>query len=282
MYSFLNGSIIKEDKAKIPLGDRGFLFGDGLFETIAMHNGKMAGFKEHIQRLNRSACKLCFDLQLSKDEIFNTIHDLVKKNGLDGADSYIKVIATRGMQTEGISYQASKEPLVAVIVKKLKPYSPKQYKEGFSLSVSSIKRNKTNPLYSHKMLNYFENIFAKEQALKKGTDEALFLTQENKVLEASTSNLFAVIDGKIHTPPADGSILEGITRARVISLCKDASIEVIESDIYLGDLLRASGLFLTNSIMDVMPVNSIDGHIINGSADCSQTRNIMEMFKSRQ
>lgn len=279
MHYFLNGNIVEEEKAKIPITDRGFLFGDGLFETLAMRGNAMLDFEKHIQRLHDSARELGFEVQASREYIFSIIAALIKKNGLQAIDAYIKIIATRGQQTSGIRYASSKYPLLAVIVKKLSPYATKYYKEGFSLAVSSIRRNKSNPLYRHKMLNYFENIFAKEQANQNGADEALFLTEDNKVLEASTANLFAVTKDCVYTPPADGSILQGITRDRVISLGRNAGLEIIESDLYLEDLYDANGIFLTNSIMDVMPVRSIGGQRIGKGPACAITKTIMRTFE---
>jgi aminodeoxychorismate lyase len=278
MYYFLNGNILEEEKAKIPITDRGFLFGDGLFETFAMRDNTMLDFEKHIQRLQDSARELGFELQGSSAYIFSIIDALIKKNGLQAIDAYIKVIATRGRQTDGIRYASAKDPLLAVIVKRLSPYDAKYYREGFSLAVSSIRRNKSNPLYRHKMLNYFENIFAKEQASQSGADEALFLTEDNKVLEASTANLFAVIKDCVHTPPADGSILRGITRDRVISLGRNAGLDIRESDLYLEDLYDANGIFLTNSIMDVMPVRSIAGQRIGKGPECAVIKTIMRIF----
>lgn len=279
MFYFLNGSIVEEEKAKIHITDRGFLFGDGLFETIAMRDNKMLDFEKHIQRLRISSRELGFEVRASAEELSNIIDALITKSRLDASDAYIKIIATRGQQTDGISYTASRDPLLAVIVKKLSSYDPKFYEEGFSLAISSIRRNKSNPLYKHKMLNYFENIFAKEQANQNGADEALFLTEDNKVLEASTANLFAVTKDCVYTPPADGSILQGITRDRVISLGRNAGLEIIESDLYLEDLYDANGIFLTNSIMDVMPVRSIGGQRIGKGPACAITKTIMRTFE---
>ncbi len=281
MFYFLNGSIVEEEKAKIHITDRGFLFGDGLFETIAMRDNKMLDFEKHIQRLRISSRELGFEVRASAEELSNIIDTLITKSRLDASDAYIKIIATRGQQTDGISYTASRDPLLAVIVKKLSSYDPKFYEEGFSLAISSIRRNKSNPLYKHKMLNYFENIFAKEEAIRGGADEALFLTEDDKVLEASTSNLFAVINGRIHTPPADGSILQGITRDRVLSVSRNAGLEIIESDLGLDDLYRATGMFLTNSIMDVMPVRSIAGRMVKDGAACKIIKKIMQIFAKK-
>lgn len=281
MFYFLNGSIVEEEKAKIHITDRGFLFGDGLFETIAMRDNKMLDFEKHIQRLRISSRELGFEVRASAEELSNIIDALITKSRLDASDAYIKIIATRGQQTDGISYTASRDPLLAVIVKKLSSYDPKFYEEGFSLAISSIRRNKSNPLYKHKMLNYFENIFAKEEAIRGGADEALFLTEDDKVLEASTSNLFAVINGRIHTPPADGSILQGITRDRVLSVSRNAGLEIIESDLGLDDLYRATGMFLTNSIMDVMPVRSIAGRMVKDGAACKIIKKIMQIFAKK-
>jgi branched-chain amino acid aminotransferase len=281
MYYYINGSIVKDENARIPINDRGFLFGDGLFETVAFRFGrKDPDFEKHIKRINKSASLLGYGRQISSRTAMKAISLLLKKNGLIGQDAYVKIIMTRGIQTATLAFSSSRDPLEAIIVKKLLAYDKRYYREGASLSVSSIKRSRSNPLYAHKMLNYFENVFAKQEAQERGFDEALFLTEDDMVLESSTANIFAVSGEKIMTPRADGSILEGVTRSRVISLCRDIACRVSETEIHLKELFEAEGVFLTNSIMGVMPVGSIEGRPIGKKVPCRITGKVMDLFAS--
>lgn len=234
---FLGGRMVPEDQAMVsPLGD-GFMYGAGLFETMRLSDGQVVFFADHEERLTRGAARL--DLAPPLPGARERAESLAGANGLRNGG--IKWILYRDRTGTG-----------ELIVTLANRYGPERYERGFSLRTARPD-GVAGRGGSVKTLNYLENIRARRVAEAEGADEALFLSEDGRVLEGATTNVFMVQGGKVFTPPLDGSILPGVTRARVLWLG-----DVVQSVIGVGRLLEADEVFVTNALLGIMPVARID------------------------
>jgi branched-chain amino acid aminotransferase len=281
-YVFINGRLVIESKARIPVKDRGFLYGDGLYETLRGFKGNLFMLDAHIQRLFHSLkalrYRVTFDTEYLRDAVIRT----VKKNSLTRCDSYIKIIVTRGIHKGDLHFAGGHSPSLIIIAEKLKPYPAEDYIEGINIISSSIKRQSVGrSLYSHKLINYFENIFAKDEAHKRNAGEAVFLTKDRLVLEGASSNIFMVKRGAAYTPPLTQNILPGVTREVAIDICRENRIKIKEKKIHYRDIINADEVFKTSSVAGVVPVRKIDWFAIGKKLPGNITLRIMELYESR-
>lgn len=264
MKVFFNDSIINEEHAKVSIFDHGFLYGDGIFETIRAYNGIPFMLREHIDRLKKSAELISLNLPYNNKQIIEIVNSTLSENKL--SEAYIRLTLTRGIGPIGLDIDLCKSPTFLVITRQFTPYPEDLYKNGMKVIVSSIRRNipeAVNPAI--KSLNFLNNILAKRDAKHVGAQEALMFNNRGHLAEGTISNLFFCDQPNgdpqntiIYTPSLGCGILEGITRNLVIKLARDNGIEVREGQYFIESLYQASEVFLTNTSMEVMPVNSVD------------------------
>jgi len=272
---YLNGSLIRRSQARISALDYGFLYGFGLFETMRAYGGQVFRLDSHLNRLARSAKILGLPIQALnlKGAVMDTIH----ANKLSDARVRITIsIGEGGMVPEP---SACTQPTVLILAGHYKPYPKQVYEKGFRAVVSSIRRNSQSPLSRLKSANYLENMLAKQEARAAGVDEAICLNEKGLLAEASMSNIFLVNDGILRTPGEESGILPGITREVVLELASQLDINTFEQDIRLDELFQAQEAFLTNSLMEIMPLTEIDGKPVGPSEAESVTRRLMAEYK---
>lgn len=213
-------------------------FGIGIFETIKVINGKAMFLDEHLSRMYSSIEKLNINMTIKKSELKEKINSYTEK---------VEYKALRvSLYDEGFNIQLRDVN-----------YTQEDYKEGFKLNISPIKRGKSI-LYNHKTTNYFENMYSKRYALSKNFDEALIVSLNDEVLEGSMTNIFFIKENKVYTPIIDKSALPGIIRFKVIDICKKMNIELIEKVIKLDEIEEFEFCFITNSLIDLMKVVMIN------------------------
>jgi len=239
-HALLNGALVATDEARVsPLGD-GFMFGHGLFETIKIRRGQPRFFGDHNARLARSAEMLGLGGIFSRAELRSHCHGVIAANQL--VDGSIKVVLFQDKETTG-----------ELILARRGLYPEELYTRGFRLQLR-VGQARSGTQYAHKTLNYLHNLTAKREALAAGFDEALFVDENENLLEGATSNVFVVLGRQVVTPPTDGRILPGVARGRVLRLLGKRAAEVPVS---LGRLEEATEVFVTNALLDVMPVSRI-------------------------
>jgi branched-chain amino acid aminotransferase len=170
------------------------------------------------------------------------------------------------------------QPTVLILAGDYHPYPEQIYKKGFRAVVSSIHRNSQSPLSRLKSANYLESMLAKQEARAVGVDEALCLNEKGLLAEASMSNIFLVNDGILRTPPEDSGILPGITRQVVLEMASQLGITSFEQDIRLDELFQTQEAFLTNSLIEVMPLTEVDGKLIGSGKPGSLTQRLMVAY----
>jgi len=257
---YVNGEVVPREDARVSPFDRGFLYGDGLFETIRAYAGVPFMLDAHLHRMGASAAALGIPMP-ERAELGEAVTRLIELNQI--GDAYVRITVTRGPHTGALAPAEPAEPTVLVEARKLHPYAPELYENGATVVVSSLRHDSDSPLRRHKTTNYLLSILAKREARERGADEALLLDAAGHVAEGATSNIFCVRrhggrDSTLLTPPLDMNILPGITRATVLDLAREAGIETGETRLTLDDFCSADEIFLTNSLMEIMPVRCID------------------------
>ena len=278
--TFINGKFVSGRNAKISIDDVGFLYGDGIFETLRGYKEKLFKLDEHIDRLLASLKQLRYSPHFDKTYIKSAVHELLFKNKLSQTDAYIKIIVTRSRYGERFHYDLQIKPNLIIIAKKLDSYPDDYYKNGIKIATSDLKRSATgSDLYKFKLLNYFENIYVRNEAYRKQSLEGIFLTRDRLVLEGSMSNIFYVKNGTVFTPPLTQNILPGITRQVVINLCRENNIKVSERRIHYFDIIKADEIFLTNSVMEIIPVKEIDIYKVESKIPGPVTCKLFELYR---
>ncbi|WP_287152696.1 aminotransferase class IV [Candidatus Solincola tengchongensis] len=258
MKIYLDGRIMEAEEARIPVTDRGILFGDGLFETIRAYRGKPFRLDRHLKRL-REGCRV---LRLSgipgDEEIARAIEALYMEN-VGSGDAYVRLTVTGGDFDGSRTLTRSSPPRFFILVRPFEGYPPEYYRRGIRLTVSSVRRNPYSPLWRIKTSNYLEPLYAKQEAADRGYDDSLFLNTDGYLAEGSTSNLFLVSGEKVMTPHTDCGILAGITRETVLELCSREGTACEEGFYDLEDLRAAGEVFLTMTTGEIIPVAEVDG-----------------------
>ncbi|OQA21369.1 MAG: D-alanine aminotransferase [Actinobacteria bacterium ADurb.Bin346] len=262
-YVYINGKHYDSLKASVSVYDAGFLYGDGLFETLRGCKGSLFYLDLHLERLFGSMRALRYNPGFNREDVKKAVSGLIKVNNLEDSKIYIKIIVTRNRYENRFSFSDAVRPNLIIIAMLLVPYPEDFYKHGVAVYSSSIKRHALgNEIHRHKLLNYFDNIYAKNEAYANQSQEALFLTRDRIVLEGASSNIFTVKGDMLFTTPENMDILPGITRKAVIDLCKKHGIACSQRRLHYYNLLEADEVFLTSSVMGIMPVSKIDTHIL--------------------
>jgi len=257
MLVYLNNTIVPAAEAKISVFDHGFLYGDGIYETMRVYDGIVFLIDEHLDRLRRSASLIGLNLPKNDDDIRSAVYDTLLANGL--SDAYVRLTVSRGYGEIGLDPDLCKEPTFIIIAEKFKNYPRSYYENGIRLKIASVRRNLKEALNPQiKSLNFLNNILAKIEAKQADAHEAIMLNASGHLTEGTVSNIFFLKNSILQTPSIKCGILDGITRALVIDLAQKNAISVKEGNFKPEDLYGATEVFITNSTMEVMPVSRVD------------------------
>lgn len=276
-FIFLNGKIISDTEGSVSSGDRGFLYGDGIFETLRSYNGKPFKLAEHLERMRCSAEKLSISFEYTNTEISESITKLLEKNSIQ--DAYIRITLSRGTGGNGLGINNNLKSTILIQIKSFTPYERKLYDEGMSLIVSRHRRSTSCPISSHKTTNLLTSILLKEEAKRMAANEAIVINTDGYVAECVVSNIFMVNNGSVVTPSLDTNILPGITRKTVLDICQNSGIPTREECFRIETLIKAEEVFITNSLMEIMPVSRIDDFKIGNTIPGKITKQIMSAYK---
>jgi len=277
---WLNGDLVPREEAKISVFDHAVLYGDGVFEGIRSYAGKVFRLEAHVRRLYDSARGIRLAIPMTQEEMARAVTDTLAANGL--ADSYIRVVVTRGAGTLGLDPNRCPHPTVFIICDKITLYPKELYENGLEVITASTMRNHPNAVNPRlKSLNYLNNILAKIEAIDAGTLEAVMLNHLGYVAECTGDNLFVVRDSRLFTPPIAAGILEGITRDEIIDIARRQGTEVREENLTRQDLYVADECFLTGTAAEVVPVVRIDKRPIGAGVPGPVTKRLAEAFRRR-
>ena len=273
----INGKIIPVTEGSISTEDRGFLYGDGIFETLRTYNGEPFKLAEHLERMHCSAEKLKIFPAYTNTEISESITKLLEKNSV--RDAYIRITLSRGEDGSGLQMSVGLRSTILIQVKPFTPYDEQLYKEGMSLCVSKQRRSTTSPICRHKTTNLLTSILLKEEAGSKSAHDSIVLNTDGYVAECIVSNIFMVADGSVITPSLDTNILPGITRSTVLDICQNSGIPARKECFKIETLIKAKEVFITNSLMEIMPVSKIEDNKIGKAVPGKITQQLMSAYK---
>jgi branched-chain amino acid aminotransferase len=257
----IDGRVVDSGDAQVSVFDRGFLYGDSVFEVYRTYGGVPFAEEAHLERLARSAERLMIRMPVSLDALSAEVRATLDAAG--EGEWYVRVVITRGSGPLTYDPSTATKPLRVIIAAPLTLPPSEHYERGVAVALLEASRPTDDARAAGaKASNYLANLLALHEAKQKGAQEALVLGKDGQILEGASSNVFIVKDGRVRTPEAQTGILIGITRATVLRAAAAEGILVEEGEIRPEDLFSADEAFITSSIREVMPVVAADGHRI--------------------
>ncbi len=281
---YLNGRLLERSQATLSPFDHGFLYGYGVFETMRSYGGHIFRLDRHLARLRRSLASLGLpdDIIAAPDPaaggqaLETACLKVIEANGIKDARIRLTVTAGEGDMTPNPG--TCLEPTVLVTARNLVPFPEDRYAEGYTATLSSIRRNSRSPLSRLKSTCYLENVLARSEAHALGCDEAVLLNEADYVAEGSTANIFLVRDGQLITPSVESGILPGITREAVIEIARAHNINTAERQVELTQLVESDEAFVTNSILQLMPLVRFQGRPIGSGKPGRVTETLLAAY----
>jgi branched-chain amino acid aminotransferase len=267
MLVYFNGRFVPEEEAKVSIFDRGLLYGDGLYETIRVYDGKPFLWDEHIQRFCAGAHFLKIELPESLDVVAEATRELIRRTGVK--EAILRITLSRGVGPRGYSPKGAKQPSLAITIHPAPDKLPRAYK----VVISSYKLATDDPLAAFKNCNKLRQIMARDEADLVGANEALLLNARGYVAEGTTTNLFWFEGETLCTPPIRAGILPGTTRAYVLCLAGALGISSRKKNIRPARLADADGAFVTSCGIEIMEVSHLDGRRLKRSRLTQKLRN---------
>ena len=279
---YLNGRLIPRSKARLSPFDHGFLYGYGLFETMRAYQGHIFRLDRHLTRLRHSAQSLglthsILNVVEGKQSLEVACLATLEANKLKDARLRLTVSAGEGDLTPDPGTCSS--PTVLITARNLVPLPPEKYESGFKAALSSLRRNSQSPLSRLKSTCYMENILARIAARAAGCDEAILLNEQGYLAEGSTTNIFLASNGKLTTPSLESGVLLGITREAVLEIARAANIKTLERQVELKELIEAEEAFITNSILELMPLTTFEGKPIGTGKPGQLSKELLAAYR---
>jgi len=270
---FLNDKLVDIEQAHIPATDSGFLYGAGLFETMRSRNGVVFRLEDHLDRLFQSAAKLSINHDYDRSYLTEAVDGVLRANKL--TEARVRLTLTNGPISETIERA---KPTLLITASALQLYPSEYYRTGVMVVLCPFRQNTTEPICGHKTTNYYPRLLALTLARQKEAAEALWFTTDDRLAEGCVSNVFLVKDTVLQTPALGTPVLPGVARKAVCRIAQDESIELVEKDLQISDVLEADEVFLTNVVMEVLPVISVEQHTVGEGKVGSVTRRLRDKF----
>jgi len=278
---YVNGTIAPADQAVVPVYDHGFVYGEGVYETLRTYNRVPFLYEQHCRRLRASARYLALDVPFEDDDLRRWIEDTMAAAG-DLREAYIRVLLTRGVGDLSYDLKSTPTPSLVIIVKPFDEPPARVFEEGITISLVSILRNhpgSVNPII--KSNNLLNNALAMQEAHRRGGEEALMCNYRGELSECAQSNFFMVRDGVALTPTSEAGLLEGITREFIFEVGDDAGVKVEKATLFPRDLDTADEAFITGSTRELSPVVRIDDRQIGNGQPGPLTKRLLDAFRRR-
>jgi branched-chain amino acid aminotransferase len=253
---YVSGRCVPREEAKISALDAGVLLGAGLFETLRTYGGRPFRLGAHLARLRASGEFFRIFIRESDSQVAEVVARLVEANGL--ADARVRLTATRGPLAAAVDDDEAPPATFIITAGPMTPYPAELYEKGATVVVSDIRVSPDDPTVYHKTTGYLRNLLALRDAHRARATEALIFNTKGRLAEGSLSNVFVVSGGRLLTPPVEEGLLAGITRAAVLELAASVGVPAEQRPLAVRDCLDADEMFLTNSIMELLPVGRVE------------------------
>jgi branched-chain amino acid aminotransferase len=279
----VNGRMFDQEHAVISIFDHGFLYGEGVYETLRTYNRRPFLFDRHMRRLRNSAGMLALPVPLSDAQIAARSGETMQQAGLaDGQEAYIRILVTRGIGDLTYDPAATPEPSIVVIVKAHADLPAEAQERGVTVALVPVVRNhpgSVNPLI--KSNNLLNSALAMQEAVRRGAFEGIMRNYRGELAECSTANLFIVRAGAALTPPLDAGLLPGITREFLFEVGGEIGVPVREQVLRDDDLFGADEAFLTSTTREIVPIARVDDRVIGSGRPGPVTKALLEGFRRK-
>jgi branched-chain amino acid aminotransferase len=281
----VNGRVFDQEHAVISVFDHGFLYGEGVYETLRTYNGQPFLVDRHMRRLRASAGMVALDVPIGDAEIDARFRETMRAAGLGestGREAYIRILVTRGIGELTYDLAACPHPSIVVIVKPNVEPSHEAFERGVKVALVPIVRNHPDTVNPRiKSNNLLNNALAMQEAFKRGAYEGVMRNYKGQLAECTQSNLFIVKNGVAMTPPLDAGLLPGITREFLFEVGADVGIAVRDAELHDDDLLGADEAFLTSTTREAVPIVQVDDRTIGSGAPGPVTRALLDGYRRR-
>jgi branched-chain amino acid aminotransferase len=278
---YVNGTIAPADQAVVPVYDHGFVYGEGVYETLRTYNKVPFLYDRHMQRLRRSAGRLVLDVPFDDASLLTSIDQTVDAAGsLD--EAYIRILLTRGIGDLTYDLRSTPTPTVVIIVKPFEPPAARVFNDGIRIALVDMLRNhpkSVNP--SIKSNNLLNNALAMQTAYRSGAEEALMCNFRGELTECSQANFFMVRGGAVLTPKSEAGLLEGVTRGFIFELARELGIDAREETLTPNDLESADEMFITSTTRELSPVVTVDGRAIGSGKPGPVTKTLLDLYQKK-
>lgn len=277
----MNGKIAPADQAVVPVYDHGFVYGEGVYETLRTYNKVPFLYDRHMRRLRASADRLLLDVPYDDATMLKWIEQTIASAGpLD--EAYIRILHTRGVGELNYDPKSTPAPTTVVIVKPFDAPAARVFTDGIRISLVDMLRNhpkSVNPII--KSNNLLNNALAMQMAYRSGAEEGLMCNFRGELTECSQANFFMVRDGVVLTPPSEAGLLEGVTRAFLFEIGREIGVEVREETLYPKDLESADEMFITSTTRELSPVVNVDGRVVGTGKPGPLTQRLLARYQAR-
>lgn len=274
---YINGELVPKETASVSVFDHGFLYGNGLFETMRAYRKRIFRLEHHLQRLFLSLEYLKFPIPFTFDTLKEAIRETIAANHLE--DAYIRLNVTRGEGASVPDPTTCKSPTIIIIAREYLPYSPALYQKGYSGKVVTVRPSPHTPSTGMKTLNFLNHIIAKMEAKESGFNEGILVNTEGFVTEGTVSNIFMVKGDTLSTPSRAVGLLPGVTRQVILELAQEKELTTVEGTITPHQLSDADEAFLTNSLVEIMPLVALDGQPLGKGVPGPVTQELIPAYR---
>jgi branched-chain amino acid aminotransferase len=272
----IDGAISTPEQAKISVLDRGFLYGDSVYEVVRTYEGRIFALSEHMKRLEGSAARLHIDLPdrgWLEGEVARTL------NEAGNAESYCRIIVTRGSGPITLDPTTAEKSLTVIIAKPYEPFPARSYQQGIKIAIPNIRRTARVSLDpAIKSGNYLNSVLALGEARRAGFEDALMLDHQGLITEATAANVFLYTGGELRTPALEHGILAGVTRGMLIGVARENGYDCQECELTPADLEHADELMLTSTLREVQPVVRVGETVIGDGKPGPVAKRLRELF----
>ena len=272
---YLNGHLLPQEEASISVLDHGLLYGHAIFETVRTYQGKPFRLGQHLTRLERGAHELGITPHM--EDLTAAVAAIVDANSL--SDARVRITLTAGEGGTGPATSPARGPNLVLTASPLDPTPDEAYEKGHAAIISSIRRSSSSSTARVKTTNLVEGILARREAGENEADQAIMLNEKRCVTECPAANIFFVAYGGLITPSVDCGLLPGVTRDAIIDLALAQQISIDERWVSVEEIWDAEEIFVTSSVIEVLPVTSVNGRKVHGGSPGKVTRALTMAYR---